>query len=160
MEIKAKDYSQVYAVLKMMGKNYMNKVPPKIFYKILEKKDDNYQPRYVNDIPLSEQSISKEALTYISVIDYNYWCENIEDKRKMTKILSVNEEKHTKEMNEKYSYENLFMNRKNKFIDNKNENKKIEKEREKNRKSLIVQSRQNFFLKIKNLLDKFFNKLK
>ena len=68
MQVSCKNYSEIYAVLSMMGKDYMNKIPSKLFFQITEKRDENYMPKYRYDIPLSKQDISKEALTYISVI--------------------------------------------------------------------------------------------
>ncbi len=146
MQISCKNYSEIYAVLNMMGKDYMDKIPSKLFFQITEKRDENYLPKYRYDIPLSKQNISKEALTYISVLHYNYWCETSSEREKIKQTLMQNENKYQNDLNEKYSYDKLFENKEKNAI--KQESKIEQKD--------LIQYKENIFTRIKKFLKKFF----
>ena len=39
-------YSEVYSILKMLGKEYMEKLPKTISKIIIESREENYNPKY------------------------------------------------------------------------------------------------------------------
>ena len=152
-------YSEVYSILKILGKEYMEKLPKTILKIIIESREENYNPKYDLSIPLKNQDINRKSIAMITLLHYNYWCETEEDRAKLKNILETNEEKHQKEMKEKYSNDKIF--------DNKNiENKKEEKESEEkvkvkndvslNTSSNIVEYKQSFFSKIIDKIKKIF----
>ena len=141
MVISAKEYSEVYAVLKMMGEKYINKIPPRLFYHITEAMDENYHPIYNKNTPLYKQKIEKASLTYIFVLHYNYWCDSEKDKEKNLDILIRNEENKQKRLQELYNYDKLFQNK------CKTPN-------------YIVEYKENFWTKISKFLKKLLGKYK
>ena len=48
-------YSEVYSILKMLGKEYMEKLPNTVLKVITESKEENYNLEYSMSIPLKEQ---------------------------------------------------------------------------------------------------------
>ena len=139
MVISVKEYSEVYAVLKMMGEKYINKIPPKLFYHITEAMDENYHPKYNKDTPLYKQKIEKASLTYIFVLHHNYWCDSEKDKEKNLNILIKNEENNQKRLHELYNYDKLFQN----------------KDKTEKNQNCIVEYKENIWTRI----SKFFKKL-
>ncbi len=118
MNTNAKMYSEVDGVLSSMGEEYRNKVPKKLKELILKHKDNSINVKYDMSNPLTEQGISKEALSMIALIHLNYWCKNEEEKTELNKIFKENEIKNEEEKNKKYSPENIFKNQKSQIQEN------------------------------------------
>lgn len=113
MDQKTKEiYSEVYEILNQMGDRFISKLPNKLFELIKNEKLDSYNPKYNLDVPLEEQNIKEDTIDMIALLYLNYWCEDEEEKRELSKVFQENEEKHQKELNEKYNTDNLFKNRK------------------------------------------------
>ncbi len=68
MNTNAKMYSEVDGVLNSMDEEYRNKVPQTLKNLILKNKDNSMKIRYDMAMPLTEQNISKEALSMIALI--------------------------------------------------------------------------------------------
>ena len=113
-------YSEVHSILKILGKEYMEKLPKTILKIIIESREENYNPKYDLSIPLKNQDINRKSIAMITLLHYNYWCETQEEKSKLKKMLEENEEKYQKEIKEKYSNDKIFNN---KNIENKIEEK-------------------------------------
>ena len=59
MNIKTKEiYSEVYQVLNLLGNEYIDKLPNRLFNLLKEKRNVNYNPQYTEDIPLNKQNIN------------------------------------------------------------------------------------------------------
>lgn len=101
-------YSEVYGILKALGNKYIDKLPKTVLKVITECKEENYNPEYSMSIPLKEQDINRKSLAMIALFHYNYWCETEEERKKFKNMLETNEEKHQKEMQEKYSNDKIF----------------------------------------------------
>lgn len=115
MNIKTEEiYSETYQILKLLGNEYIEKIPSKLFNIISEKRNCDYNPVYSVDIPLTEQKVKKETISMIALSHLNYWCENDEEKHELKKILKDNEDKHEKEIREMYNPNNIFRNRNSK----------------------------------------------
>ena len=92
----AKMYSEVYSILDVLGNEYKSSLPQKLYNFIKENKIKDYTPIYNENIPFSQQDISKEAVAFICMLHYNYWCKTEEEKAKINKILSYNEQQKRK----------------------------------------------------------------
>ena len=118
-------YSEVYSILKMLGKEYMKKLPKTILKIIIESREENYNPKYDLSIPLKNQDINRKSIAMITLLHYNYWCETQEEKSKLKKMLEENDEKYQKEIkNELILFINdetikSFKKPKNKDLENK-----------------------------------------
>ena len=109
-------------------------------------------------IPLKEQDINRKSLAMIALLHYNYWCETEEDRAKLKNILETNEEKHQKEMKEKYSNDKIF-NRATTKIEEKTISEKVDRFVESSNQSTanIVEYKKSFFNKIIDKIKKWFN---
>ena len=106
----SKIYSEVCAILEVLGSEYINKIPTKIYQYIVSKKDENEQVEYNISKSIEEQEISKEVLIIISYLNLQYWCSETE-KQELLKIYQQNDEKFEQELKEKYDIDKLFENR-------------------------------------------------
>ena len=109
-------------------------------------------------ISLKEQKINRKSLAMIALLHYNYWCETEEDRVKLKDILETNEEKHQKEMKEKYSNDKIFSKATTK-IEEKTISEKVDRFVESSNQSTanIVEYKKSFFNKIIDKIKKWFN---
>ena len=151
-------YSEVYGILKALGDKYINKLPKTVLKVITESKEENYNPEYSMSIPLKEQDINRKSLAMIALFHYNYWCETEEERKKFKNMLETNEEKHQKEMQEKYSNDKIFNNATTK-IEEETISEKVDRFVEVSNQSTanIVEYKQSFFNKIIDKIKKWFN---
>ncbi len=109
MNIKTKEiYSEVYQVLNLLGKDYIDKLPTKLITILKEKRDIAYNPQYTDEIPLNEQNIKKETMAVIVLLYLNYWCKDESERLEVKNILRSNEYKYQNELKEKYNPDSIF----------------------------------------------------
>lgn len=109
MNIKTKEiYSEVYQVLNLLGNEYIDKLPNSLFNMLKEKRNTNYNPQYIEDIPLNKQNIRKETLAIIALLHLDYWCDNEKEKLELKQILKNHEDKYQQELRNKYNSEDIF----------------------------------------------------
>ena len=151
-------YSEVYGILKALGDKYIDKLPKTVLKVITESKEENYNPEYSMSIPLKEQDINRKSLAMIALFHYNYWCETEEERKKFKNMLETNEEKHQKEMKEKYSNDKIFNNATTK-IEEETISEKVDRFLEASNQSTanIVEYKQSFFNKIIDKIKQWFN---
>ena len=150
-------YSEVYSILNMLGDNYINLLPDKLYNFIKENKNANYSPIYDINIPLSKQNIKKRTASFLCMLHYKYWCKTDAEKTKVIEILDDNEEK----IKEKYNYDNIFINnRKSENIKSESavtsENNKIEENNSIQESTSLKEIKENIFKKLINFIKKFF----
>lgn len=104
-----KVYSEIYEILNILGKEYINKLPSKLYQLIEEERDKNYIPiLIIQDGNLNENSISQETIALFAVLNIKYFVDNKEEKSELMDIYRQNEIKHQSELQEKYNPNNLF----------------------------------------------------
>ena len=120
MNIKTKEiYSEVYQVLNLLGNEYIDKLPKSLLNMLKEKRDINYNPQYIEDIPLNKQNIKKETLAILALLHLNYWCENEKEKLELKQVLKNNEDMYQQDIRNKYNPENMFIkNKREKIVEN------------------------------------------
>ena len=117
MNIKTKEiYSEVYQVLNLLGNEYIDKLPNSLLNMLKEKRNINYNPQYIEDIPLNKQNIRKETLAIIALLHLNYWCDNEKEKLELKQILKNNEDRYQQELRNKYNPEDIFKKNKQENI--------------------------------------------
>lgn len=151
-------YSEVYGILKALGNKYIDKLPKTVLKVITECKEENYNTEYSMSIPLKEQDINRKSLAMIALFHYNYWCETEEERKKIKNMLETNEEKHQKEMQEKYSNDKIF-NKATTKIEEETISEKVDRFVEVSNQSTanIVEYKQSFFNKIIDKIKQWFN---
>lgn len=135
-------YSEVYAILNILGEKYINKIPPKLFELIKNERDLEYNPNLLMDNGMfNEKLISRETLSLFSVLNVTYFMNNEEEQKEYFEELHRNEEKRRKILYENYNSDNIFK---------KNDNKKEEK----------VLNNQIIEIKKTSIIRKIINKIK
>lgn len=71
MTYEEKQNSEIYAVLNMLGQEYIEKLPNSVLDGIVSNKSNEYNPVYTRNIPLEEQV--DDEIIYI-IEQYRYWC--------------------------------------------------------------------------------------
>lgn len=68
-----KDYSELYGVLLMLGKNYFQKLPDNVIQWIKMNRDINYEPEYLIDSIEYEENILPAVLECLASFYLEYW---------------------------------------------------------------------------------------
>lgn len=83
-------YSEVDFILENLDEEYRNKVPKKLLDIIKSKKIKYYEPKININSSLYEQNVERDTLVLLTMIYYNCWCENDEEKKELLQILMDN----------------------------------------------------------------------
>ena len=84
-------YSEVYAVLCALNDEYIIKTPQKILDKINNERDRGYHFRIDENIPLTEQNLSSEAIAMLAALKLDYWCKTNSEKEELKLLLKAND---------------------------------------------------------------------
>ena len=98
--IDKRAYSEIYAILQMLGKEYIDKIPEKIYKTIEKRKDAAYNPVYNDMEEVLEGRVKRKTVSILALLDYNYFSTSETDRMYMKYILEENESKYTKEKKE------------------------------------------------------------
>ena len=98
--IDKRAYSELYAILQMLGKEYIDKIPEKIYKVIENRKDDTYNPIYNDMEEVLEGRVKRKTVSMLALLDYNYFSTSETDRMYMRYILEENENKYKKNKNE------------------------------------------------------------
>lgn len=147
---KEKIYSEVYAVLQMLGSKYIDKVPNGLMEIIETRRDITYNPTYIGSEELENQGISRESLSMIALIHLNYWCDSEVEKSELKKVLLVQDIDNVEQFNTVKDKANL------KEEDEYNREEKIRDELNKEIEEKIKQKRKDrsFLSKLKKKIHK------
>lgn len=153
MENTVKDiYSEVYAILNMLGKEYIDKLPKDIYNIIKEEKSSEYNPVYATTVALDRQVVKKESISIIAFLHLNYWCDE-EEKIKLRELFDENEDKYQEELKQQEEQE---VEQEDEEIQDDNNEIEIGKEF----LSMIVYKEENFAQRIFNKIRKLFSRKK
>ena len=142
--------SEVYAYLKLIGDNYIKKLPEDKYRIIVEEKDDKYNPQYTLE-DFNDNCKTKEETRYIILLFYlEYWCESEEIKKCIVAKLNENERK----LNDKYD---PFRNKRKKDETSNtdeisNQNKERDKVKTSSTEKNMIKYKESFISKIKKFL--------
>ena len=106
-------YAEVFSFLNILDKKYLLNIPEKFIESINKNRDLNYNINYSLQLPLYKQNISKEAISIIAFLHSNYWCQNEEEKKNLSRIFVNNFKILEEEKKRIYPYENIFKKEKN-----------------------------------------------
>ena len=98
--IDKRAYSEIYAILQMLGKEYIDKIPKKIYETIENRKDDTYNTVYNDMEEVLEGRVKRKTASILALLDYNYFSTSETDRMYMRYILEENESKYAKEKKE------------------------------------------------------------
>ena len=95
----ATSYSEVFEILRLMGKDNVEKIPINILEKIDNLRDKNYEVKINPDIPLEQQKISRKALSIIAWLNLEYLCDE-QEKEVLTDLYKLNDKKDKRMVND------------------------------------------------------------
>lgn len=98
--IDKRAYSELYAILQMLGKEYIDRIPRKIYKVIESRKDDTYNPVYNDMEEVLEGRVKRKTVSMLALLDYNYFSTTETDRMYMRYILEENENRYSKEKKE------------------------------------------------------------
>lgn len=139
MEEKEEIYSELYSVLNLLGKSYIEKLPKQLYQLIENSRNLNYLPKYSFNEPLVNQNINKKTISMLALIDLNYWRKDNTEKQELVDILNRNKKTVDEYQSIKYNTDNLFKN--HRVV----EQKPIQDVK-------IAKYKENFWTKIKKIL--------
>ncbi len=139
-----KAYSEVDAILTLLGSEWIEKIPSKFVTFIKTEKDPDYVANINPDVYLEEQNLLPETISILAMLKLDYWCETEEEKEELLNMLNENEKAYQEELSKKYSTENLFKNR------NQTEGQE--------NNDIIMYKEPNFLAKILEKIRKIFHK--
>ena len=149
MDTKTKEiYSEVYGILNILGKNYIEKLPSNLYNMIKQEKANEYNPQYDSSIALEQQNIKRESLSMIALFHLNYWCDSQDEKNKLKELFENNEIKYQTELREKYNSDNLFKNRQ----------KLVQNDYAKENTKAMVKYKESIFRRIINEIKRVFHR--
>ena len=110
-----KTLNDVDLILNELTENETNRIPKKLRKFISDNKLKDYESNIRTDKPLEEQQLTSSTQAFLAMLYLNYWCANDEEKEELTKILSDNEKKYKKNLEEKYKVDNMFKKTRDNF---------------------------------------------
>ncbi len=90
MSNQAQVYAEVYAVLSVLGGEYIRKIPQNVLNIIADQRDKSYCKKIDENVPLEDQNLSKDATALLAVLKLDYWCETEEQKQELLDLLDKN----------------------------------------------------------------------
>lgn len=117
--ITSQVYSEVYEILNTLGKEYISKIPIKLYQYIESQRDKKSIVEFDVNKDIASQGISEEAADIISYLNLEYWSTE-EQKKELIKQYQENDKKYEEKLKEKYNTDNLF--KKEKYIDTNKRN--------------------------------------
>lgn len=80
-------YSEVFEILNFLGEEYINKIPAKLYKEIDEKRRKKYSSNFITkEKKIDESKISKSAVAIFAILNYNYFVNDEEEKRRIENI--------------------------------------------------------------------------
>lgn len=148
-----KTYTEVFEVLNLLGNEYIQKIPNKLYMYIAENRDKKSIIEYDINTNILDQNISEDAKDMIAYLNLQYWC-TPEEKERLLKQYEKNDKLYEEKLKEKYSYDNLFK-KTNQNIEvirnNDDESKKLEKSK------ALIEYKESMFKKIISKIKHFFH---
>lgn len=104
-------YSEICEFLELIGDKYVSMIPTQLLQAFEKNKSEHYIPHINPNIPVDEQSLNKDTLTIIALLNLKYWCKDKQELERLKSVYKNNEEVYQNKLREKYNYDNIFKNR-------------------------------------------------
>ena len=147
-------YSEIYVILDILGEEYINKIPKKLYNLICEQRDPDYVPDLMSETGiLNEALISRETLALFAVLNVKYFMQDEFEKKEYMKTLRENEREYQIDQMQKYNPDNLFKLNAQEEDSGEAEEEQIEEENKS-----MVEYKESIFKKIIQKIKSFFKK--
>lgn len=101
-------YSEIDEFLELLDEKTRDEVPAKLREFFKKEKDNNYHKDIKPNISIKEQNLKKETLALIALLNLQYWCKDENEKERLKKVYTNNENKYQEELRIKYNPDNIF----------------------------------------------------
>ena len=101
-------YSEVDEFLELISDENRNKIPKKLIEFFQHEQDTNYIKGIDPNIPIKDQSLKKESLAIIALLNLQYWCEDENEKRRLKEVYAKNEKIYQEQLQVQYNPNEIF----------------------------------------------------
>lgn len=105
--IYAKAYVEILTIINNMDEKYKQAIPKKLL-EFFEKNKDNKYKFQINDLTLKNQTLLKETIGILIILEMKYWCKDEKTKIFLKQKLILNEYNYKKDLQNKYNLKNIF----------------------------------------------------
>lgn len=91
--------SEIIAILKVLGVDYISKIPLNVLELLYKTADINNLPYIDPDKGIDEQDISEDARAFLAMLKLKYWCKTEEEKQELMRVIQANESNNTSSLN-------------------------------------------------------------
>ena len=102
-------YAEVYEILEVLGSEYKDKLPIKLYEYIVNNRNVEHICNFDTE-NLSNQKIMTDTVEFISYLNLMYWCDNETEKQRLISIYQKNEDKAKEDIKEKLNFNNNINN--------------------------------------------------
>ena len=86
-------FSEVYTIINILSEELTKNIPTQLLELIEKERNENYNFKYNDSLPIDEQDISSEAKAILTLIYRNYLCDS-DEKKELDEIFEINEKKY------------------------------------------------------------------
>lgn len=101
-------YSEIDEFLGLLSEEQRNEIPKKLREFFKEEKDKDYVKNINPNIPIKDQNLKEETLAIIALLNFQYWCKDEEEKKRLQAIYAQNEKKYQDMLYKKYNPNDIF----------------------------------------------------
>lgn len=101
-------YSEIDEFIGLLTNEQIEKIPLKLRELFKREKDPNYKKGINPNEPIKNQNLKEETLALIALLNLKYWCEDEEEKERLKKVYSNNENKYQEILRKKYNPDDIF----------------------------------------------------
>ncbi len=87
--------SEIIAILKVLGVDYVSKIPLNVLELLYKTADINNLPYIDPNKGIEEQDISEDARAFLAMLKYRYWCKSEKEKQELLAVIQANETNNT-----------------------------------------------------------------
>lgn len=106
-------YSEICEFLELIGDKYVSMIPSQLLQAFEKNKSEHYIPHINPNTSLAEQSLNKDTLTIIALLNLKYWSKDKLEIERLKSVYKNNEEVYQKKLREMYNPDNIFKEKNN-----------------------------------------------
>lgn len=137
-------YSEIDIFLSLLTDEQINMIPDTLKELFKREKDPDYIKGIDPSVPIEDQNLKPETLALIAFLNLKYWCTDEEEKERLRKVYSQNQELCDSTLQVGYNPEEMF----------KDKNQEVNEEET----QITEYKKETFFKKLFNKITKLFKK--
>lgn len=98
-------YAEVYEILEVLGSEYKDKLPIKLYEYIANNRNVEHICNFDTE-NLNNKRIMTDTVEFISYLNLMYWCDDETEKQRLISIYQKNEDKAKEDIKEKLTFNN------------------------------------------------------